>query len=713
MSDIRNLIDVTNLYNAVLFERDLSNFNDVYLQRAADGTSGRSLVSPEEARAELDRRAAQTPGSTPPQAQTTAPAMAAPQGSDAAPSVSTTSDTAVNRQAPVAPASPTAAPTRGRGDGNAEVDQRRRDRNAADDDAAMAQPVAPAQPGQQTSGLPAKLGQIKSANLMKDYNAGGKKEMQSVKDVQLALSRLGHDPNGIDGKYGPGTFKAVQEFQKANGLSVDGQVGPATIKAMMDKLGGAAPAATASQGDPAADAAQDDAARTAAPAAQSGAGDEAAAQAANAAVAADTDTDSARVEELIAKLDQQPTQQNASIDFGHLIAIVEGRILKEALSQAEVQELQGIIAKHKNNTKFNRELLSRAEAAVAASSRSQTGSGASTPSTTPLKPLDQVKAPDNTVASVSAAPTAGSGNPTPANANAGKPAQPDFAKQARDQEALNKKVQADADAKALGDFGGSQDPTAMRDIKAPAQAAPEPEKNVVRDGSGKVVRSGDGTPVRTRSDNQIWWDQNMQGKPFPGDAAAQKAIDQRKAQGDKNWNSIKNFFGGNKTQQNQSKDLSMKTAMNESASMNVSMTGDNAAEVAELMKLLKNAGMPDAGPVKDIMPPMAPKGDMADFMGMVDSGMQGPAEPCSVCGEVHEETSCSEGTEEYDAIIDEWDNSPKEEYKDHNYMTQDLSGGINRPKKAYAAAQDGDNAMAVEAIKSDLRKALEEALKGK
>ena len=206
----------------------------------------------------------------------------------------------------------------------------------------------------------------------------------------------------------------------------------------------------------------------------------------------------------------------------------------------------------------------------------------------------------------------------------------------------------------------------------------------------------------------------MQGKPFPGEKAAQKAYDLRKEQGEKNWNFLKGIFGGNqKTQQNQSKDLSMKTAMNESASMNVSMTGDNAAEVAELMKLLKNAGMPDAGPVKDIMPPMAPKGDMADFMGMVDSGMQGPAEPCSVCGEVHEETSCSEGTEEYDAIIDEWDNSPKEEYKDHNYMTQDLSGGINRPKKAYAAAQDGDNAMAVEAIKSDLRKALEEALKGK
>ena len=578
--------------------------------------------------------------------------------------------------------------------------------------------AAPAQPGQQTSGLPAKLSQIKSANLMKDYNAGGKKEMQSVKDVQLALSRLGHDPNGIDGKYGPGTFKAVQEFQKANGLSVDGQVGPNTIKAMIDKLGGAAPEPSGIANAPGE--------ITSTPAAPSAD--------ANAISDADTEKDSARVEELISKLDVTSTQQNQSTDFSHLIAIVEGRILKEALSTDEVKELQGIVAKHKNNPKFKKELLSRAEAAVAASA----GAGKPAqdqmisnlddfvndpPKTAPekkLKDLEKVSAPDNTVAPVSAAPTTGSGNPTPANADAGKPAQPDFAKQARDQEALNKRVQANADAKALGDFGGSQDPTAMKPNTQgddAAMAVPVKQnatsQNVVRDGSGKVVKSGDGTPVRTRSDNQIWWDQNMQGKPFPGDAAAQKAIDARKAQGDKNWNSIKNFFGGNKTQQTQSKDLSMKTAMNESASMNVSMTGDNAAEVAELMKLLKNAGMPDAGPVKDIMPPMAPKGDMADFMGMVDSGMQGPAEPCSVCGEVHEETSCSEDTSEYDAIIDEWDNSPEEEYKDHNYMTQDLSGGINRPKKAYAKAQDGDNAMAVEAIKSDLRKALEEALKGK
>jgi hypothetical protein len=43
-----------------------------------------------------------------------------------------------------------------------------------------------------------------------------------------------------------------------------------------------------------------------------------------------------------------------------------------------------------------------------------------------------------------------------------------------------------------------------------------------------------------------------------------------------------------------------------------------------------------------------------------------------------------------------YDNEPEEEYQDHEYMTKDLSGGLNREKGAYAAAQPGDNAMAVE-----------------
>ena len=41
-------------------------------------------------------------------------------------------------------------------------------------------------------------------------------------------------------------------------------------------------------------------------------------------------------------------------------------------------------------------------------------------------------------------------------------------------------------------------------------------------------------------------------------------------------------------------------------------------------------------------------------------------------------------------------------------MIHDLSGGINRKKKAYKAAQDGDNAIAVESIKDQLYAMLSE-----
>jgi len=63
-----------------------------------------------------------------------------------------------------------------------------------------------------------------------------------------------------------------------------------------------------------------------------------------------------------------------------------------------------------------------------------------------------------------------------------------------------------------------------------------------------------------------------------------------------------------------------------------------------------------------------------------------------------------------DDMEEEWDNAPDEEYSDHNKMTKDLSGGINREKKAYAKAQDGDNAMAVENLKAELSKALREKM---
>lgn len=62
---------------------------------------------------------------------------------------------------------------------------------------------------------------------------------------------------------------------------------------------------------------------------------------------------------------------------------------------------------------------------------------------------------------------------------------------------------------------------------------------------------------------------------------------------------------------------------------------------------------------------------------------------------------------------EEWDNAPEEEYTDHDTMIHDLSGGINREKKHYKAAQPGDNAMAAEDLEDSLREELSRFLKAK
>ena len=141
------------------------------------------------------------------------------------------------------------------------------------------------------------------------------------------------------------------------------------------------------------------------------------------------------------------------------------------------------------------------------------------------------------------------------------------------------------------------------------------------------------------------------------------------------------------------------------ASMNISMNGADAREIADLVAIIKNAGM-DA---KHIDMPMSHDAMHTD----IDSHKIGPA-PCPTCGGDHGDSPCGMGEE----VVDEWENTPdgsrgEEEYADHNYMVKDLSGGINRSKKMYKASQRGDNAMAVESIKSKVHKALEEAYKNK
>jgi len=49
-----------------------------------------------------------------------------------------------------------------------------------------------------------------------------------AKDIQKALKNAGLYSGAVDGKIGPKTKKAIEEFQKAKGLKVDGKVGPMT-----------------------------------------------------------------------------------------------------------------------------------------------------------------------------------------------------------------------------------------------------------------------------------------------------------------------------------------------------------------------------------------------------------------------------------------------------------------------------------------------------
>jgi len=51
-------------------------------------------------------------------------------------------------------------------------------------------------------------------------------------EIQTALKNAGFYTGNLDGKIGPKSKQAIEDFQKANGLKVDGKVGPKTWEAM-------------------------------------------------------------------------------------------------------------------------------------------------------------------------------------------------------------------------------------------------------------------------------------------------------------------------------------------------------------------------------------------------------------------------------------------------------------------------------------------------
>lgn len=54
----------------------------------------------------------------------------------------------------------------------------------------------------------------------------------TIREIQIALRKVGFDPGEIDGVWGRRTIAAVKAFQQAQGLEADGIVGPATARAL-------------------------------------------------------------------------------------------------------------------------------------------------------------------------------------------------------------------------------------------------------------------------------------------------------------------------------------------------------------------------------------------------------------------------------------------------------------------------------------------------
>jgi len=62
-------------------------------------------------------------------------------------------------------------------------------------------------------------------------------------EIQTALKNAGYYAGEIDGKIGPKSKKAIEDFQKASNLKADGKVGPKTWAALSAYLNPSAPEA--------------------------------------------------------------------------------------------------------------------------------------------------------------------------------------------------------------------------------------------------------------------------------------------------------------------------------------------------------------------------------------------------------------------------------------------------------------------------------------
>ena len=135
-------------------------------------------------------------------------------------------------------------------------------------------------------------------------------ETAAIEELQQFLTDMGIDPNGVDGRYGGGTINAVKEFQGIFGATQDGDAGPETIGKIVEYRNDLQE--------------MDDLVAAAGDAPQGGRGDG---------------------NDEVAQRRADAQQQNASIDFRHLISLVEGKLF-EALDNAQRTRAEELIAKY-------------------------------------------------------------------------------------------------------------------------------------------------------------------------------------------------------------------------------------------------------------------------------------------------------------------------------------------------------------------------------
>ena len=398
-------------------------------------------------------------------------------------------------------------------------------------------------------------------SLLDAYNDGGRQAMDNVRDLQQGLERLGFDPNGVDGKYGRGTYAAVQEFQRQNGLTVDGEAGPTTMAKLQELL-------NAGSATPQADAA---AAAGVADAGDAGQEPNAAAPQTDAELDADSADSGTPTSRLDTKGETPAPQTDAELDADSADAATPAA--PRVSDERGVQSNGSIV-------NFNMDQFKSSGTYVDIPDRNNPGF------------VTRVYGPrDN----------------------------------------LETFIQNDRRGQGLTIQGGTQQ-----------AGTPDAERDSRERG------------VQTASK----------------DFSMKKFIKESKALDECGTMPMSSQQEGSPV------------------SMNVTLNASGEQNVQELIRMMQLAGAQGAAPVADMHAgPMDKHDDMVHMMSMMDEPEEAMPE---------------------EAVEEDWDNSPNEDYRDHKHMTKDLSGGLNREKKAYAKAQDGDNAMAVESIKEQLLKALEE-----